>query len=52
MEANDYLFLGLADDADGLSALRKSLLMLASNFLVGTFFSSSRFAFVSIGGSL
>jgi hypothetical protein len=52
MEANSYLFLGLAAEADALSDRRKSLLMLASNFLVGTRFSCSRFAFASIGGSL
>jgi len=35
MEANGYRFLGLAADAEALSDLRKSRLMLASNFLVG-----------------
>jgi hypothetical protein len=52
MEANSYFFLGLAAEAVGLSDLRKSRLMLASSFLVGTRFSSSRFSFASIGGSL
>jgi hypothetical protein len=52
MEANPYRFLGLAVDADAIKDLRKSRLMLASNFLVGTRFNSSRFSFVSIGGSL
>jgi len=52
MEATTYGFLGLAEDADGLSAFRKSRLMLASNFLVGTRFNSSRLALASTGGSL
>jgi hypothetical protein len=52
MEANGHPFLGLATEADGFRAPRKSRLMLASNFLVGIFFSSSRFCFASIGGSL
>jgi hypothetical protein len=49
MEANSYLFLGLAAEADALNDLRKSRLMLASNFLVGTRFNSSRFFFASTG---
>jgi hypothetical protein len=49
VEAMAYRFLGLAADADGLSAFRKSRLMLASNFLVGTAFSASRFSFASNG---
>jgi hypothetical protein len=49
MEANSYLFLGLAAEAEGRICLRKSLLMLASNFLVGTRFNSSRFSFASTG---
>jgi hypothetical protein len=49
MEANCHPFLGLPErDADA-TAFRKSLLMLASNFLVGTFFSASRFSFASNG---
>ncbi len=52
MEANSYFFLGLAAEAAARSDLRKSRLMLASNFLVGTRFSSSRFVFASIDGSL
>src|SRR5579859_3107470 len=42
MEATGYFFLGL-DEREACIAFRKSRLMLASNFLVGTFFSSSRF---------
>ena len=49
MEATAYRFLGLAADADGLSAFRKSRLMLASNFLVGTAFNASLFSFASTG---
>jgi len=49
MEANGYVFLGLAAEADARNDLRKSCLMLASNFLVGTFFSASRFCFASMG---
>jgi hypothetical protein len=52
MEANCYFFLGLAAEADGRKDRRKSRLMLASSFLVGTRFNSSRFSFASIGGSL
>jgi hypothetical protein len=52
MEANSYLFLGLAAEADARNERRKSTFMLASNFLVGTRFNSSRFVFASIGGSL
>jgi len=52
MEANSYFFLGLAAEAVACIVFRKSLLMLASSFLVGTRFSSSRFVFASIGGSL
>lgn len=47
MEANCHLFLYLAEEADARRVLRKSLLMLASSFLVGTFFNSSRFSFAS-----
>jgi hypothetical protein len=52
MEANCHPFFGLPADLDACIAFRKSLFMLANNFLVGTFFSSARFSFVSIGGSL
>jgi hypothetical protein len=52
MDIKCHPFLVLAADADGRNAFRKSRLMLASNFLVGTRFNSSRFAFASIGGSL
>ena len=49
MEANCHPFLGLPErDADA-TAFRKSLLMLASNFLVGTFFSACRFSFAFNG---
>lgn len=40
MVSNAHFFLGLAADAVALSTFRKSFLMLASNFLVGTFFMS------------
>jgi hypothetical protein len=49
MARNSYFFLGLADDVDASTCLRKSLFMLANNFLVGTFFSASRFVFSSNG---
>jgi hypothetical protein len=49
MEARPYGFLGLAADREAFMTFRKSRLMLASNFLVGTFFSSSRFSFASNG---
>jgi len=52
MEATGHPFLGLAEDREAAIAFRKSLLMLASSFLVGTFLNSSRFCFSSIGGSL
>ena len=52
MEANSYGFLGLAAEADARIPFRKSRLMLASSFLVGIRFNSSRFSFASIGGSL
>ena len=52
MEANSYLDLGLEAVRVACITFRKSRLMLASNFLVGTLFSSSRFSFASIGGSL
>ena len=49
MEANSYLGLGFETDLVACIAFRKSRLMLASNFLVGTRFSSSRFSFASNG---
>jgi hypothetical protein len=51
MERNIQPFLGLADAADSLMVCRKSFLMDASNFRVGTFSSIFRLVF-SIGGSL
>jgi hypothetical protein len=48
MEANGYGFLDLAAERDPRKAPRKSFLILASNFLVGTFFNASRFCFASI----
>jgi|SRR5579863_2234538 len=47
MEANSYFGLGLAADLAACICFRKSRLMLASNFLVGTLFSSLRFSFWS-----
>jgi hypothetical protein len=52
MEVTGHFFFGLATEADARKDLRKSRLMLASSFLVGTFFSPSRFFFSSNGGSL
>ena len=52
MEANSYFELALGAERVACMVLRKSRLMLASNFLVGTRFNSSRFSFASIGGSL
>jgi hypothetical protein len=52
MEANSYFGLALGADRVACTVLRKSRLMLASSFLVGTRFNSSRFSFASIGGSL
>jgi hypothetical protein len=49
MEANGYPFCGLEEARETCIAFRKSLLMLASNFLVGTLFNSSRFSFASTG---
>lgn len=51
MEANRHPFFGLADEAVARIAFLKSFLMLASNFLVGTFFSASRFS-VAFNGEL
>jgi hypothetical protein len=52
MEANCHPFFGLAEGRETRNCFRKSLLMLASNFLIGTLFSSVRFSFASIGDSL
>ncbi len=52
MEANCHPFFSLAADADARKVLRKSFLMLANSFLVGTFFSASRFSFASMEVSL
>jgi hypothetical protein len=52
MEANCHPFFGLAAEADACNVLRKSRLMLASNFLVGTRFNSCRFCFASMEVSL
>jgi hypothetical protein len=49
MEANCYGFLGLTAALAACNCFRKSLLMLANNFLVGTFFNASRFVFSSNG---
>src|SRR6266700_5715356 len=47
MEANCHHFFGLAAEREACIAFRKSRLMLANSFLVGTFFSASRFSFAS-----
>ena len=52
VEANCYFDLGLADALAMCNCFRKSFLMLASNFLVGTLFNSSRFSFASNGALL
>jgi hypothetical protein len=52
MEATGHPFLSLAAEREARIAFRKSRLMLASNFLVGTLFNSSRFSLASIGGVL
>ena len=52
MEASAYFLLGLAGLRAACMALRKSRLMLASNFLVGTFCNASRFFFASTEVSL
>lgn len=49
MEANSYFDLGLGDERVACITFRKSRLMLANSFLVGTRFSSSRFSFASTG---
>ncbi len=51
MESKPHFFFGLAADADARILCRMSFLMLASNFRVGTCFSSF-FRPSSIGGSL
>jgi hypothetical protein len=48
MEANSYFDLALGAERVACIAFRKSLLMLASNFLVGIRFSSFRFSLASI----
>ncbi len=52
MASNRHPFFGLAADAVARKDFRKSRFMLASSFLVGNFFNSSRFCFASIGDSL
>lgn len=52
MEAKCYFGLGLEAVRAACICFRKSRLMLANNFLVGTRFKSSRFCFASIGGAL
>jgi hypothetical protein len=53
MGANYYFFLlGLGAEAEARKAPRKSRLMLASSFRVGTFFNSSRLCFASMEESL
>jgi len=52
MEANRHPFLGLDEEREACIAFRKSLLMLASSFLVGIRFNSSRFCFSSMEVSL
>lgn len=44
MELNRHAFLDLAGEREACIAFRKSFFMLASNFLVGTRFSSARFS--------
>ena len=51
MEAKCYFGLGLEAALAACNCFRKSLLMLASNFLVGTFFSSSLCCRLSIDGN-
>jgi hypothetical protein len=48
MGANCHPFFSLEVELEALTAFRKSLLMLASSFLVGTRFNSCRFAFSSM----
>lgn len=50
MDSNTHFFLSLADAADALIAWRKSFLIEAISFLVGTRFSSSFLPF-SMRGS-
>ena len=49
MEANLQSFLVFAVERVACIAFRKSRLMLANSFLVGTRFNSSRFSFASNG---
>ena len=49
MEANDHPFFGLEVLLEACITFRKSRLMLANSFRVGTFFNSSRFCFASKG---
>ena len=49
MEANCYFGFGLGADLVAYICFRKSFLMLASNFLVGTCFNPSLFSFASNG---
>ena len=49
MVAKAHGFLGLGGTREACVALRKSLLMLANNFRVGTRFNSPRFSFASNG---
>jgi hypothetical protein len=52
MEANGYALLGLEVEREACKVFRRSRLILASNFLVGTALSASRFVLASIGGVL
>ena len=50
MDGNRYFLLGLPADAEAVIAFRKSFLMDASNFRVGTL-SSADFFYFSIGAT-
>jgi hypothetical protein len=52
MVVNHHFLLGLAAEAEALNCRRKSFLMAATNFRVGTRFNCSRFSFSFIGGAL
>ncbi len=52
MKHKGYFLLGLVAEADARNDFRKSRLMLANNFLVGTRFNSCRFSFASMEVSL
>ena len=52
MDVNYLAFLGLDVESAPGRIFRKSSLMLASNFLVGTLLSASRFCFSSMEHSL